>query len=295
MSEIYINTTYMNTIIVPTDFSVTAANAAEYAMHFAGQVKAKKILLFHAYELPVALDPLMPGVQMLELDSYKDTANNNADRFRSELLAKFPGTNIQVDTKVEYGSITGGLEQIGQEGPIELIIMGITGGGALEETLIGSNTTSVAGAMGVPVLIIPPQARFVKVDTIMLACDFDHADQFIPVNLIRKLINDTHAKLLVFNIEVDIEESNKKYPASMMGEGFAVHTLLQEFDPEYHFTKNKEYVDGVNEFADSHKVNMIISIPKRHSFFEKLFIRSSTKKLAFHSHLPLLVVHKGHK
>lgn len=79
----------------------------------------------------------------------------------------------------------------------------------------------------------------------------------------------------------------------MMGEGFAVHTLLQEFDPEYHFTKNKEYVDGVNDFADSHKVNMIISIPKRHSFFEKLFIRSSTKKLAFHSHLPLLVVHKS--
>jgi hypothetical protein len=113
-----------------------------------------------------------------------------------------------------------------------------------------------------------------------------------PVDIIRDLLNDTHAKLLVFNIEVDVEETNSKYPASVMGEGFAVHTLLQEFHPTYHFAKNVEYVDGVNEFADSHQVDMIISIPKRKGFFEKLFIKSTTKKLAFHTHLPLLVVHK---
>ena len=283
----------MNTIILPTDFSTTAANAADYAMHFATQIKAKRILLFHAYELPVALDPLMPGVQMLELDSYKEAAKSNLERFRSDMLARFPDNQLTVDTVVEYGSITGGLELIAASEKIELIIMGITGGGALEETLIGSNTVSVAGAMGVPVLIIPPKARFVKVENIMLACDFDHPDKYIPVDLIKELINDTKAKLMVFNVEVDIEESNAKYPASIMGEGFAVHTLLQEFQPEYFFTKNKEYVDGVNEFADTHNVSMIISVPKRHTFFEKLFIRSSTKKLAFHSHVPLLVVHKN--
>jgi len=282
----------MNTIIIPTDFSTTAANAAVYAVHFAHQVKAGRLLLFHAYELPVALDPLMPGVQMLELDSYKDTAIHNLEAFKMELLAKFPNTNLVVDSVVEYGSITGGLELIASREKIELIIMGITGGGALEETLIGSNTISVAGALGVPVLIIPPKSTFVKVENIMLACDFNHPDKFIPVNLIRQLINDTKAKLLVFNIEVDLEESVKKYPASVMGEGFAVHTLLEEFKPEYFFIKNKEYVDGVNEFADSHQANIIITIPKRHTFFEKLFIKSSTKRLAFHTHLPLLVVHK---
>ncbi|MEI6265799.1 MAG: universal stress protein [Sphingobacteriia bacterium] len=282
----------MQTIIVPTDFSTTAANAAAYAIQFAEQIKVKRILLFHAYELPVALDPLMPGVQMLELDSYKEVATNNLENFRYELRSKFPNTAIQLDIVVEYGSITGGIEMIATREKIELIIMGITGGGALAETLIGSNTTSVAGALGMPVLIIPPHAKYNPVKKIMLSCDFDHADKFIPVNIIRSLINDTHAKLLVFNIEVDMEETNAKYPASMMGEGFAVHTLLQEFQPEYHFTKNKEYVDGVNEYADSHEVDMIISIPKRKGFFEKLFIKSTTKKLAFHTHLPLLVVHK---
>jgi nucleotide-binding universal stress UspA family protein len=282
----------MHTIIVPTDFSTTAANAAAYAVQFAEQINVKRILLFHAYELPVALDPLMPGVQMLELDSYKEVAINNLENFRYELRSKFPKAAIQLDVVVEYGSITGGIEMIATREKIELIIMGITGGGALAETLVGSNTTSVAGALGMPVLIIPPHAKYNPVKKIMLSCDFDHADKFIPLNIIRSLINDTHAKLLVFNIEVDMEETNAKYPASMMGKGFAVHTLLQEFQPEYHFTKNKEYVDGVNEFADSNEVDMIISIPKRKGFFEKLFIKSTTKKLAFHTHLPLLVVHK---
>lgn len=282
----------MQTIIVPTDFSTTAANAAAYAVQFAEQINVKRILLFHAYELPIALDPLMPGVQMLELDSYKEVATNNLENFRNDLRSKFPNSTIQFDVAVEYGSIAGGIEMIASREKIELIIMGITGGGALEETLIGSNTTSVAGALGMPVLIIPPHAKYNPVKKIMLSCDFDHADKYIPVDIIRSLINDTHAKLLVFNIEVDMEETNAKYPASMMGEGFAVHTLLEEFKPEYHFIKNKEYVDGVNDFADTHQVDMIISIPKRKGFFEKLFIKSTTKKLAFHTHLPLLVVHK---
>lgn len=282
----------MNTIIVPTDFSTTATNAAEFALHFAQQVKAKRILLFHAYELPIALDPLMPGVQMLEIDSYKNTAQNNIQQFKETLVAKFPQTNLQIDTVVEYGSITGGLEQIANREKIEFIIMGITGGGAIEETLIGSNTTSVASSFDVPVLIIPPMARFVKVENIMLACDFDHADKYIPVDIIQQIMDDTKAKLLVFNLEVDMEESKNNYPAKVMGEGFAVHSVLQNFKPEYFFSKSEEYVDGINEFADSHNVQMIISMPKRHSFFEKLFIKSRTKKLAFHTHIPLLVIHK---
>lgn len=282
----------MQTIIVPTDFSNTATNAAAYAVHFANQINVKRILLFHAYELPVALDPLMPGIHMLELDTFKDAAIKNLENFRDQLISTFPNPNIQFDVAVEYGSITGGLIMIAEKEKIELIIMGITGGGALEETLIGSNTTSVAGDLGIPVLIIPPHASFTPVEKILLACDFDHADQFIPLGIIRDIINDTKAKLLVFNLEVDIEENEKKYPATIVGEGFAVHTLLQEFNPEYHFAKNSEYVSGINEFAESHGVSMIISVPKKKSFFEKLFIKSSTKKLAFHTHLPLLVVHK---
>ena len=282
----------MQTIIVPTDFSNTATNAASYAVYFAEQINAKRILLFHAYELPIALDPLMPGIQMLELETFKDAAIKNLNNFRDQLRSTFPNSNIQFDVAVEYGSITSGLMQLAEDEKIELIIMGITGGGALEETLIGSNTTSVAGALGVPVLIIPPHATFKAVEKIMLACDFDHADKFIPLGIIRQLLNETKAKLLVFNLEVDLDDNDRKYPATIVGEGFAVHTLLQEFDPEYHFAQNSEYVVGINEFAESNGVSMVISVPKKKSFFEKLFIKSSTKKLAFHTHLPLLVVHK---
>lgn len=113
----------MHTIIVPTDFSTTAANAAAYAVQFAEQINVKRILLFHAYELPVALDPLMPGVQMLELDSYKEVATTNLENFRNELRSKFPNTTIQLDVVVEYGSITGGIEMIATREKIELIIM----------------------------------------------------------------------------------------------------------------------------------------------------------------------------
>ena len=42
----------MKTILVPTDFSKSANNAAEYAANFAIATKAK-ILLFHVYNVPI--------------------------------------------------------------------------------------------------------------------------------------------------------------------------------------------------------------------------------------------------
>ena len=42
----------MKTILVPTDFSKSASNAAEYAVNLAKEIKAT-VLLFHVYHVPV--------------------------------------------------------------------------------------------------------------------------------------------------------------------------------------------------------------------------------------------------
>jgi hypothetical protein len=39
-------------------------------------------------------------------------------------------------------------------------------------------------------------------------------------------------------------------------------------------------------------VDLIITIPKKMGWFDSLFRRSHTKMLAFHSHVPLMVVHE---
>jgi hypothetical protein len=45
-------------------------------------------------------------------------------------------------------------------------------------------------------------------------------------------------------------------------------------------------------FADREDIQLVITLPQKYGFFESLFHRSVTKKLAFHTHLPLLLLNE---
>jgi nucleotide-binding universal stress UspA family protein len=66
---------------------------------------------------------------------------------------------------------------------------------------------------------------------------------------------------------------------------------LKDYTPEYHHVDSKDFAEAVNDFVAQNKVDMIITIPKKHGFFESIFKRSHTKQLAYHTHVPLLCMH----
>ncbi len=268
----------MEAILLPTDFSPTAKNAAVYAIKLANQLGVKKLVLYHSYEIPLTIDPMAP-MQMLEIESLKEASQKNITDFQGELTAFAPG--IDMETLSEYGDLTGGLDEVCEKLNAGLVVMGITGGGVLEEKLIGSNTLSVAKHTKTPVIIVPADAGFTPIEKIMLTGDFDKKDTTIPLNPVRDMLSGTGAELFVFNIEEKPDNPDISY---------AAHTQLAEFDPEYHFSQNKNYVEAINAFALEYKVDLVITVLKKHGFFEGMFSADHTKMLAFHSHVPLMVV-----
>lgn len=248
----------MKTIIVPTDFSATANNAADYAVHFAQQVNANRIILLHAYEIPVAIDPMMPGIQIPEIEGFKKGAEERLYQFRAGLIQKYADTNMVFDILAVYGSILSALEDLSNQEPIEMVVMGITGGGALTETFIGSNTVHIAENSELPLLIVPANAPFKPIQKLMFSCDFNDAEKYIPVEQIANIQALTNASLL-------------------------------KFDESVH---GNHFMEAINQFVDEQAIDLVISVPKEHAFFAKLFASSHTKQLAFHSHVPLLVLHK---
>lgn len=279
----------MQAILLPTDFSTTAKNAALYALKMAEQLGVKKLVLYHSYEIPVSIDPLVPGLQMIDMETLKESSDKGLESFQAEL--KSISGDIIIDTVSEYGALTSGLDEVCAKVNAGLVVMGITGGGVLEEKLIGSNTLSVAKHTKIPLIIVPANTRFTRIEEIMVTSDFDKSDKTIPVDTVRKIIAETKAKLFVFTIE-DTDESDIKYPSKTMVEGYALHTLLQDLDPEYHFSQNTNYVESINEFALEYQIDLVITIPKKHGFLESLFTTSHTRQLAFHSHVPLMVIHE---
>ncbi|MBP8115830.1 MAG: universal stress protein, partial [Chitinophagaceae bacterium] len=50
--------------------------------------------------------------------------------------------------------------------------------------------------------------------------------------------------------------------------------------------------EAINQFANDKKVDMIIVVHKGQSLFSKLFVKSHTKKLVYHSSIPVLAIHE---
>ncbi len=278
----------MNTILIPTDFSETAKNAARYAIKLAESLDVKKIIIYNAYQKPVSGDPMMDAVELYDIQSFKKISEEGLLQFKNGLQA-FCDPGIELTTISEFNILSSGVNEVCEENKVDLIVMGITGGGSgIEERLIGSNTIQIAKHTLVPVIIIPSEASFKPLNNIVLACDFKNVVETTPVDALKNILNATEARLFVLHVD----QTNKPPSQETRFESLLLDTLLQGYHPEYHFISNPDFVDGINQFAVEKQADLIVAIPKKHGLFEGLFHRSNTKKLAFHTHVPLMVVHE---
>lgn len=277
----------MDTILIPTDYSDTSKNSAHYAVQLARQLSVKKIVLYNAYQQPITADPAMNAVEFYNLEDFRNISEEGMKNFVSELKAN--NSDIEFETICDFNILSNGIEDLCKNNPsIDLIVMGITGGGKLEEVLIGSNTIHVAKHTNVPLIIVPADAVYKPITKVVLACDFKHVVETTPVEPIKQIIDTTQAKLHVLHID----HNNKDYDEETPFESLMLDTLLDGYNPKYHFVDNADFTEGMNEFVQQNNIDLIVTIPKKHGLFEGLFRRSHTKMLAYHTHIPLMVIHE---
>jgi nucleotide-binding universal stress UspA family protein len=273
----------MRKIIVPVDFSITAYNAAVYAGNLAIFYGAD-ILLYHAYNLPLVMaENAFPIVDVAEMQK---AAEHDLGLLKQKLQAGLR-TSITIDTKTEPGDLTNGLEKLCEELTPDLIVMGISGKDALTKLLIGSNTIRVIHQIGYPVLVVPPKAVFTPVLRIGFACDYNNISETTPVELLKKVVGDFSATLHI--VTVDDEETELSDEA--VNETFLVKQLFNNLNPVYASIAAKDVTRALNEYAEHIRLDWLVMIPKKHTLLQKLFSRSHSEEMLYHTHLPVLCMH----
>jgi len=277
----------MKTILVPTDFSDTARNAALYAIDLAKQLKANKIIFYNTYQAPVSVgpDPMVPVLEVFDLETVKKANEENLNLFKFKFI-NYCDKNIVLDTVCEFNMLAEGIDEVCDRLKIDLIIMGITGGGAVEESVFGSNTIKVARNTNVPVIIVPAKANYTAVRKVVLVTDFEKVKDSIPAKPIIDLLGSTKAALDVLHVE-----KNEHYANDKAFESLEMDEMFSGYAPKYHFVKHQDFAEAINDFVFEQQIDMVIIVPKKHGLFENIFKKSHTKHLAFHSNIPLMVVH----
>ncbi len=260
----------MNTVIVPIDFSETSFNAARYAVKLLTNHAEVEITLYHTFDKPDAEENRMEGLEKLK-----------------EELMQNRTSNITVCT--EQGDFLTELEKLARHRQADLIIMGITGKSSLAQVFMGSNALKMADNKFCPVMIIPSNANYSEIKNVLLTTDLKNVVSTTPSAPIKKILSTFQAKLHIVNVN---SEHYIALSENYAAEQQKLKEMFAEFDPEFYFLRLYDVDDAINQFSKDKNIDLIITINKQHSLVHKLFITGHTKKLAYQSTVPVMVVHE---
>ena len=281
----------MKNILVPVDFSEPAKHAARYAMCLAEHLNAERIILYNAYQQPMPADPLLiePTMNAMEVFNVSDLGEISRDhlqRFKKEIQSDAPAS-LQIEVIGEFNELTEGIQEICKAHQIDLVVTGITVGDKFTETLVGSHALDIAKQVTTPVLVVPQEAGYKLIQNILFACDYKQVAKTTPVLPLQKIITETGANLHV----IHVKETDKKEEALAAGSA-TLKQLLGNISLQFHEVQNSNFAEAINTFVAQHDINLLVAIPKKHGFFDGLFRKSHIKTLAFHTHVPLLLMHE---
>lgn len=271
----------MKTILVPTDFSDSANNACNYAIELARKTKAK-LILFHVFQIPVPVNEV--PVVVVSVDDLRKESLGRLKHYAKE-IKRNNAKDVEVESIVSAGFAIDEIIEITKEKNIDLIVMGIVGGSRLNE-ILGSTTTGVVRKTTVPVLIVPDNARFKQIDKIAFACDYSQISNRTVLAMLFEFVKLFTSRILVVNVIAKEEITTTEKAVS----GMQLENYLKDVDHTIHFPVHSDVIEGINEFVKDTDSAMIAMIPHKHNIFQRIFSTSNTKKMAFHTHIPLLML-----
>lgn len=264
----------METILITTDFSNTASNAARYAALLSKSLGVGSVILYHSYDNENMDTDLVHEGSLIALEILSDT------------IRKHLGRNTRVELIANDLPLLMGVERICEQHPVGLVVAGSTGKGGLAKFLLGSNTINLADKCPVPLLIVPEDADFEPIRKIVFACAMEKVIQTTPVETISLFTRQLNSKLLVLNVALE----HKRFNPDIIPEQYEIHRLLDDLNPSYHYIEEDEIVEGIMDFVEDEGAQLLITVPKTYGFFDSFFRRSVTKKLAYDTDIPLLVL-----
>ena len=142
-------------ILIPTDGSALAAQAANKGVCFARQIGAEVVALYvtQPFAATVGFDGMAAAYAITDED-YDKTAAEQAQKYLKSVLDRAETAGVKATAKaVSNFNVADGIVQAAEEGRCDLIFIGSHGRSGLSRLLLGSVTVKVLGLAKTAVLV----------------------------------------------------------------------------------------------------------------------------------------------
>ncbi|MBS7565208.1 universal stress protein [Mucilaginibacter sp. Bleaf8] len=281
----------MKTILVPTDFSAQADNAARYAVQLAKGIKGN-VKLCNVVKIPA--DTIMAAQvawPLLDYDTAMDDTTASLGRLADQLRLEEEATSSvnsyhpAIEFCCQVGNVTEVVSDFVAQNKAPLVVTGMSGAGAVNRFFLGSSSRDLIHRAAFPVLLVPGSATFSGLQRIAFATDMSESDVHV-VHSLASLARHFDAELLLVHV-VDNDDLNEQQKIKTL---MADVTNKANYPHIYYRHLHSANVDeGLAWIIENGQIDMLAMVHRQHDFIERLINGSHTFKLVRHTTLPLLV------
>jgi nucleotide-binding universal stress UspA family protein len=275
----------MKKILFPTDFSEAATNAFVHALEFAKTVNGELILL-HTFEFPIYDNQFFPENYNVLFETLQLT---QFDKFKEELpklhtIAEERNlSQIKMSHRLMDGHLLFNINRAIKEEHIDYIVMGTAGATGWEAFLLGTNTSNAIAAVTIPVLSVPLQSKFKKIEIIGFTTRFRDKDKK-ALKEVLKFAQKTKAKVKCLYVKTDNSDVSgatiKQWEDEFLGESI-----------QFSIIPSEEVQDIILDFILFKDIDVLAMLTYKRNFFVELFKPSLTQKFSNSLEIPVLAFH----
>lgn len=276
----------MKKILLPTDFSENSWNAITYALRLFEKEECTFYILntytpaiFHIDYVAVTT------AQFGLVDAMRKASEESLDTLMTKINNQFNNPNHTFSTISSFNTLALELEELQKGKLMDMIIMGTKGATGAKEILFGTNTVHTLKNAKCPVLAIPSDFEFESPIEILFPSDYkiDYKDNHIQPIL--DIADQYHARVNILNVRygnelTELQVQNKQ----------KLETYFKKIAHLFHDVHNQNIPEAITKFQMKAKINLLVMINNKHSFFENLFFKSTINHIGFHLNIPFLVI-----
>lgn len=271
-------------ILCPTDFSECSLNAIEYATRLGEKYRAE-LVLFHVLNRE-DYQKLSPSDSSGEhqMNFVLEKLQNLQDAVIKEAIKN--GLKSCVSVVKEGGIVKETLEFAGEINA-GLIVVGTEGVNDFRENMIGSRASRIVEQSDGDILVIPRKVYFKAPRKLVYASDYLEEDKLA----IQKIVEVAR----FFDSEIDLVHVTTSHKALDK----SLHmTMVEEIEPFIKYDKVnfvlKSFRDdialGLENYLQTAKGDILVTLSEKKSFFDQIFSKSLSKKMAYFINKPLWVI-----
>jgi len=276
-------------ILLPTDFSKNAWHAINYALELYKN-DACIFYIFNVFSVSCniidSLQTMEPGSDLYE--TAKEKSELGLDKVLDMIMFSDRNKpNHQFKTIFVFNNTIDAIKNVIEEHDIEMIVMGTKGETGSRQKVFGSVAVYVMEKIrNCPVIVVPKKAKHLLPKEIVFPTSYRTHYKIRELSYLTGIAKKCEAHIAILHVlekkELDSDQEKNK---------LLLEDIFEEVNYTFHSLSNYSIESAVNIFVESRDSDMVAFINKKHNFFGSIITNPMVKGIAFHSKVPILVMH----